>query len=112
VQPLVPILFWSGIVLGRARHHPLRALGVLGFYLGGSLRRARERLGSHLKEGASTLWRVGRCLDRPWARNFGVVLGFGLLTEWLVGGGTTLWVLLFLIGALPRSRGAAQRRSR
>jgi len=112
MHALVPILFWSGIVLGRARHHPLCALRVLGFYLGCSLRCARERLGSHLNKVASTLWRVGRRIDRPWARNLGVLLGFGLLTERLVGGGAALWVLLFLIGVLPRSRGAAQRRGR
>lgn len=112
MDALVPILFWSGIVLGRARHHPLCALRVLGFYLGCSLRCASERLGSHLNKVASALWRAGRCIDRPWTRNLGVLLGFGLLTERLVGGGPALWVLLFLIGVLPRSRGAAQRRGR
>lgn len=112
MQPLVQALFWSGIVLGRARHHPLRALGVLGFYLGFYLRHASERLGSHLKKVAIALWRVGRLIDRPGARKLGVVLGFGLLTELRVGGGTSLWVLLFLIGALPRSSGSSQRLGR
>ena len=112
MHALIPILFWSGIVLGCARHHPLCALRMLGFYLGCSLRGASERLGSHWNKVAPTLWRVGRCIDRPWARNLGVLLGFGLLTGHLVGGSATLWVLLFLIGVLPRSWGAAQRRRR
>lgn len=108
MQPLVQALFWSGIVLGRARRHPLRALGVLGFYL----RRGIEQLESPLKKVAIALWRVGRLIDSPGARKLGVVLGFGLLTELRVGGGTSLWVLLFLIGALPRSRGSSQRLGR
>lgn len=112
MRALVPILFWSGIVLGCARRRPLCALRVLGFYLGCALRYASERFGSHLNKAARRLWRVGHCIDHPWVRNLGVLFSFGLLTEPLVGGGAALWVLLFLIGVRPRSRGAAPRRGR
>lgn len=101
----VSILFWSGIVLGRARHRPRCALRVLGFYLGCALRYASVQFGSYLNQAARRLWCIGHRIDRPWTRNLGVLFGFGLLTELLVGGGAALWVLLFLIGVRPGSRG-------